>query len=57
LFECRDTGLTFWIIRRPVHEYADAPRLDLLCAHAERPCRGSNNYFNEIASSHWLPLG
>jgi hypothetical protein len=51
LFECRETGLTFWIVRRPVHEYADTPRLlDLLCARNERPCAAEQ--YDELSPPH-----
>src|SRR5262249_55523954 len=38
LLEGRDAGLSFRIVRGPIHEHADAPHpLRLLCARHERP--------------------
>jgi hypothetical protein len=59
LLECCDGGLTFWIICSHIHKHANAlTLLDWLRPCGKRPGdAGTSNNFDEIASSHCLPLG
>src|SRR5262249_13954170 len=52
-----DGWLTLWMLRRDIHEHADAPDLlRLLRAGGERPYNGRTSYdFDEIAASHYSP--
>jgi hypothetical protein len=49
LLERRDSGLTFWIIRSPVHEHANPPFAQLLGAHSNRPRRRAAEQRDELA--------
>jgi hypothetical protein len=49
----REPGLTFRIVRSPVHEDANpAHVLGLLRACRERPCDRNSNNFDEISPAH-----
>jgi len=53
LQECRETGLPFRVVRREVHDHADAPRaIRLLRARRERPRRRAAEKCDERASPH-----
>src|SRR5258705_13434058 len=57
LCERREAGLSFRIVRGPIHEHADAPdALALLRARRERPRRSrAAEQRDELASPHVLP--